>query len=96
MQLLALGSSRKTELITAAAVVLLLTGYTRVILGVGHRALVFGAGLTAAYGLVYVILKEERFALLTGAWTLFLLLALTMYLTRRVDWFNLGRSHGKT
>lgn len=77
-------------LIASAAVVLLITGYTRAILAGTAQALLCGSGLSAVYGLLYVILREERFALLTGSWALFAVLAAIMYLTRRLDWSSVS------
>lgn len=42
--------------------------------------------LTVLYGLLYTLLNEEDYALLTGALAAFAALALTMFLTRKVDW----------
>ncbi len=44
------------------------------------------------YGLLYVIVSAEDYALLAGALSLFALLAAAMVLTRRLDWYGLGRS----
>ncbi len=44
------------------------------------------AALTALYGLLYALLNEEDYALLTGGLAAFAALALTMFLTRRIDW----------
>jgi inner membrane protein len=72
--------------IAATATILLITGYAMAILAGRGRALLLGAILTTLYGLLYVLLQAEDFALLLGAVGLFLILALVMYLTRRVDW----------
>ena len=52
----------------------------------------FGAALTALYGALYMLLKAEDYALLSGALLLFLLLASVMIVTRRVDWYRLAPS----
>ncbi len=78
-------------LIAAGAVVLLVAAYARAMLRSTGRASLCGAGIGGLYGLLYVILQEERLALLAGAWTLFAMLALVMYLTRNVDWSKLGQ-----
>ncbi len=77
-------------LIASTATVGLITAYTRAILAGTAHALLCGTGLSATYGLLFVILREERFALLTGSWALFLVLAAIMYLTRRLDWGSLS------
>jgi inner membrane protein len=42
------------------------------------------------YGLLYVIVSAEDYALLAGALSLFALLAAAMVLTRRLDWYRLA------
>jgi inner membrane protein len=44
------------------------------------------------YGLLYVIVSAEDYALLAGALSLFALLAAAMVLTRRLDWYGVGGS----
>jgi inner membrane protein len=48
--------------------------------------------LGALYGLLYVILNAEDFALLIGSAVLFAALATTMYLTRHVGWYQAAPS----
>lgn len=62
--------------------------YAGAILGTRSRALAVGGALTVLYGLLYTLLNEEDYALLTGAIASFLALALTMFLTRKVDWYG--------
>lgn len=75
-------------LAAAVACILLTTVYAGAILGGRLRALAVGGALTVLYGLLYTLLNEEDYALLTGAVASFLALALTMFLTRRVDWYG--------
>ncbi|TCJ12221.1 cell envelope integrity protein CreD [Parasulfuritortus cantonensis] len=77
-------------LVAASACTLLIAAYGRSLVG-GWR----GAGVLAAgYGLLYLglyqLLASEDYALLMGAWLIFGLLALTMWLTRRLDWNRAG------
>jgi inner membrane protein len=48
-----------------------------------------GAALTTLYGYLYLLLRLEDYALLAGSVGLFAMLALVMYLTRRVNWYDL-------
>ena len=41
------------------------------------------AGLTGVYTFVYIILRQQDYALLMGAIALFIVL----YVTRKVDWY---------
>ena len=43
------------------------------------------------YGLIYVLMRLEDFALLVGAVASFIGLAVAMYLTRNLDWYG-GKS----
>ena len=72
----------------SVACVTLITGYLRYVLGGWRRALVFGALLSALYGVLYGLLLSEDNALVLGALLLFTVLAVAMWLTRRVDWYT--------
>lgn len=50
----------------------------------------FSAMLATLYGLLYVIVQAEDFALLMGAVLVFAVLAILMLATRKVDWYNLA------
>lgn len=78
-------------LIAATAVAGLIGGYTRSISGSGRIALAITGLLVLLYSFLFVLLQLEDYALLVGSLGLFVLLACVMYLTRRIDWFNLGK-----
>jgi len=48
--------------------------------------------LTVLYGFLYVVLQLQDYALLLGSVGLSTVLALLMYLTRKIDWFSLAKS----
>jgi inner membrane protein len=73
-------------LAAAAATVLLIGGYSAAVLRGRLRALLMTLVLGVLYGYLYVLLQLEDYALLLGAAGLFAILALVMYLTRRIDW----------
>lgn len=75
-------------LIASAATIALTSFYAMSVLANKLRALVLCAILTALYGLLYVILNAEDYALLIGSCVLFVALAATMYVTRKVDWYR--------
>jgi len=52
------------------------------------RAVVLGIILLMLYGLLYIILNAEDYALVIGSSLLFVALAATMYVTRRIDWYR--------
>lgn len=77
-------------LAAAAATVALLSYYVSFVLRSRRQGLQTGALLAALYGILYVILLSEDYALLLGSLLLFLLIAGVMIITRNVDWENLG------
>jgi inner membrane protein len=44
------------------------------------------------YGLIYVLLRQEDYALLVGSIASFLAIAGTMWMTRKLDWYGVGRT----
>jgi inner membrane protein len=73
--------------IAASACVVLLAYYASHILQSWTRGLPFGLGIATLYGLLFVLLQLEQKALVVGAVALFMVLALVMMLTRKVDWY---------
>lgn len=71
----------------AAASSLLIVCYSITILHSYARAGSIAALLGAEYGVLYVVLRMEDFALLAGTASLFAVLAGIMFFTRKVDWF---------
>ena len=53
-----------------------------------------GGALTVLYGYLYLLLRLEDYALLAGSVGLFVMLALLMFLTRRVNWYELKLGGG--
>ena len=52
-----------------------------------------GGALASTYGILYVILLSEDYALLFGSLLLFVILAALMVATRRLDWSEVGREN---
>lgn len=78
--------------IASVAISLLITLYTRGATARFSPAAVIGGCLLVLYGFLFVLLQLEDYALLLGSIGLFAILALVMYLTRRIDWFGMGSS----
>ena len=74
---------------SALPTIVLITWYWQWVIKARGRALLMLAALATLYGFLYLLLRAEEAALLAGAFGLFVMLALVMFLTRRVDWFNL-------
>lgn len=75
--------------LAATACVLLLGVYGAAMLGRPRAGVVFGAGMALLYSLLWLLLRLEQTALVVGSTMLFAMLAATMLLTRRLDWFAL-------
>ena len=74
-------------LIAAMAATGLITWYCSYFLGGGMRTLMIGGGLLGVYTFLYITLRQQDYALLMGTIALFAVLALVMFVTRKVDWY---------
>lgn len=73
----------------AFATVTLLAWYWSWVLNGLKQGTVMGGVLVGLYGFLYLLLRLEDYALLAGSIGLFLVLAAAMFMTRRVQWFDL-------
>lgn len=76
-------------LIASGACAGLLAFYVGHVLRRAAHGLAFGAQIAGLYGVLYVLLRLEDYALLVGSLILFAALATIMFVTRRVDWYRL-------
>ncbi len=74
-------------LIAGVASTVLITWYCGFFLGGGARTLMIGAGLAGVYTFLYITLRQQDYALLMGAIALFIVLAIVMFVTRKIDWY---------
>ncbi|MBB4130028.1 cell envelope integrity protein CreD [Xanthomonas sp. 3075] len=79
-------------LVSAAACIGLQFFYLSGVLRSWARAAGFSVMLTALYGVLYSLLVSEDNSLLMGSLLLFGILASIMWVTRKVDWYELGNS----
>jgi inner membrane protein len=82
--------------ISAGATTLLLGWYWSWILQGAVRGTAMGTALASLYGFLYLLLRLEDYALLAGSVGLFVLLAIVMFVTRRIDWYALTPGTGRT
>jgi inner membrane protein len=75
--------------VATTATVLLLSWYWSWVLGGRRQGMLMGVAMTMLYGYLYLLLRLEDYALLAGSVGLFAMLALVMFLTRRVNWYEL-------
>jgi len=72
----------------AGAATALVAGYSAFLLRAARRAWLVAAGLGGVYGYMYIILRQQDYALLYGTAALFVVLAAVMYATRNVNWYG--------
>ena len=79
-------------LISAGATISATAGYAGAVFG--GREFMLRAGLVFAlvYGLLYSLMRMQDFALMIGALASFIAIAMTMYLTRNLNWYGLKPS----
>lgn len=75
------------HLVSAVATTGLITWYASTAFSHRKYTLVIGTVLAALYGYLYFILQLEDYALLAGSVGLFVIMALIMAFTRRIDWY---------
>ncbi len=75
--------------ISAVAATLLIGGYSRTVLKGRRQASSVVGALASLYGFLYLLLSLEDYALLAGSIAMFIVLAFLMFVTRRMDWYNL-------
>lgn len=75
-------------LIASTAVISLITIYTSSILKSRKITAVVGTSLVILYIFLYTILQLQEYALLMGSIGLFVVIAITMYLSRKIDWYG--------
>lgn len=79
----------------AIACITLLLLYTRHILRDRFSALLFVVMLASLYGLLFVIVRSEDYALLMGSLLVFFVLSVLMLVTRKIDWYQLGAAESR-
>jgi inner membrane protein len=77
-------------LIASAATVVLIALYAKGHFHSWKTAGIFGAVLSMLYGFIFILLRLEDTALLVGSIGLFIVLAIVMYVSRKVNWYGGG------
>ena len=78
-------------LLASLAVAALISFYSCTVLTTWRKGIIMAPVLVSAFGFLYVLLQSEDYALLIGSLGLFAILAAVMVITRKVDWYGLGR-----
>jgi inner membrane protein len=75
-------------LIASSAIILMISLYTHTVFKLGKVSLMVGGVLVVLFAFLFVALQLEDYSLLFGNIGLVLILAVVMYVSRKVDWFN--------
>jgi inner membrane protein len=78
----------KAYLIAGISVISLITLYSKSILKLWKFPVFIGLSLTGLYTFIYTIIQLENYALLVGSIGLFIILAIIMFVSRKIDWNN--------
>ena len=73
-------------LISAIMTIILLTLYMRGILKIRKTAFTIGGLLALLYLYIFVLIQMETYALLAGSLGLFIILAVIMYYSQKINW----------
>lgn len=77
-------------IVSALATLLLVCGYVKAILKSNRLTLLITGILLVLYSFIFTIIQLQDYALLIGSIGVFLILGLTMYFSRKIDWYNLS------
>ena len=80
--------------ISSGVTTALIAGYGRAVLGGTRQGASVLVALATLYGFLYLLLRLEDFALLAGSVGIFLVLAFVMFVTRRMNWYELKLGAG--
>lgn len=75
-------------LISATAVLIMVFLYSRTFMKIWLNALIQTLILAFSFGFIFVLMQLETLALLVGSIGLFVVLALTMFFTRKINWYE--------
>jgi inner membrane protein len=82
-------------IISAFATLLLIAGYIKAILKSTTFTLLISSILFILYTFIFVIIQLQDYALLIGSIGIFIILALVMYFSRKIDWYALNSDNKK-
>ncbi len=78
-------------LISSIGIIGMITLYAHSIFQVKRITVLIGLLLTVLYLFIFTIVQMEDFALLMGSIGLFVVLAVIMFLSRKIDWYNIQK-----
>ena len=78
----------RAYLISSLSVIGMVLAYSRSFLKTWTNSILLSSILTFFFAFVFVLMQLESYALLAGSIGLFCILALTMFFTRKINWYN--------
>lgn len=75
-------------ILSAAAITLIISGYAKTIVPNSRFAATILGILTILYCYLFIVLQLEDYALLMGSIGFLIILAIVMYITRKIDWYE--------
>ena len=78
-------------LIASSAIIMMIGAYSMTIFKSGKLTALMSGVLILLYGFIYTILQLEDYALLMGSIGLFIVLAIIMFLSRKIDWYAIAK-----
>jgi inner membrane protein len=75
-------------LISAASIIGLVSFYTRWIFKSSRMVVILSLIMVILYGFIFSIIQMHDYALLLGSIGLFMVLAIVMYVSRKIDWYQ--------
>jgi len=79
----------KAYIISSIATILLITAYTKTVFKSNRLTSLQSLVLVILYGFMYLLIQLEDYAILIGSIGLFIVLAIVMYISRKIDWYNI-------
>ncbi len=77
-------------ILSAIATLMLIALYIKAILKNTKLTILISSILFLLYSFIFIIIQLQDYALLIGSIGIFLILALVMYYSRKIDWYNLN------
>ncbi len=75
-------------ILSAIAVTLIISGYAKAIVSNSRFATTILGILTILYSYLFIVLQLEDYALIMGSIGLLIILAIVMYMTRKINWYE--------
>jgi inner membrane protein len=66
----------------------MIAGYAKAMVSSSRFALTILGILTILYSYLFIVLQLEDYALIMGSIGLFIILAIVMYMTRKINWYE--------